>query len=265
MKRFLLLLVILIGIGAGIFILSPQQANNVVSKSPAADNSEAPAAAFFDPSNELARQVIAKVLDTKFDTAKATYTIADLDGKNGPELIIGAVEDIADPLRRPLTATLQVVSLLNETGDYERVGRIDYQEWMRGVPEVKELKDVTGDTQPEIIASLLYGGASSWAEGVLQIDISAKKLEWLQMQNQQGQVQDAVFILAASAAHHNSVEFQDIDADANQELIEIFSQTIFDETECTANVYKWTGTQFTYDANLSQQILDRLNSECILS
>jgi hypothetical protein len=255
MKRLLLFIVITLIIGIGILFLTPptqdSQDNEIDLVLP---NSEIPQRnEFAEPTPQVIDSLIPKILGARFNETTATKTIKNIDGVSGLQLIVGAIENTPNLDNRPVRAIIHVVTLTTESGEYDRIGSIEYTEWMRGVPEVKELQDVNGDGQQDIILSL--------------VDFENKKLRWLQMQTPQGQVQDAVFILAGSPAHWNSVDFKDTNGDNTRELIEIFSQQLpfqEQEIECTTNVYTWNGKLFVYSAELSAETLQKLSSACEL-
>ena len=112
-------------------------------------------------------------------------------------------------------------------------------------------------SERSFIASLMYGGAASSAEGIIIVDISNKVVRWAQLQNSQGQIQDAIFLLAASAGHWNTVTLQNLNSNNSEEIIEIFAQRLpfEDKILCTTNVYTWNGLRFIYSEQLSQQFL----------
>ena len=263
MKRLLLFVVIAAVIGIGILVLQPSQKNTSQPQEIAVPQQKTPEI-IPQPTEQTILAILPQILGSQFNSATATYTLVNLDAQGGWELIIGAIENTADLSTRPVAATIQVITLTDAQGAYERIGRMNYREWMRGVPEVKELRDVNGDGQQDIIVSLMYGGASSWAEGILEVRTAPQKIDWLQMQTKQGQVQNAIFLLATAANHWNSVEFKDINNDTKNELIEIFAQSLpFEENiNCTVNVYTWNNVRFVYSEALSKQVLSQLNTKC---
>mgnify|MGYP001607280631 FL=1 len=89
-------------------------------------------------------------------------------------------------------------------------------------------------------------------------------MQWVQMRDENGQVQAAIFILTASATYSNNVQILDIDKDGKKEFVEITAQTLFDTTECTANVYEWNGTLLAFDQSPSQQLLQSLGEDCAM-
>lgn len=256
MRRLILFLIIVGVIGVGIFVLTAQKEDSIELRDTRLEPSGTKDLLFFEPSETLAQNIIRNALDVRFDAEKATYKVADLDHKGGPELIIGAAEGN--------TATTQILTILNKEGEWERLGKIEYQESIRETPEVKELVDITGDGQEEIIMSLMYGGAASWTEGILDVDFAKKIMQWVQIRNKDGQVQDAIFTLAASAAHMNVFRVQDADKDGKKEIVEIFTQTILDKTECEVSVYEWDGTLFDFDKALSEQTFKDLGKDCAM-
>jgi hypothetical protein len=264
MKRLFLFAGIAAIIGIGIFILQPQRTSEPLTQEPT-KNTDTEPKTIEKPTDEDIKAIIPQILGSQFNAATAKYTLANLDQKNGYELIIGALEDVQDPWSRPVSATIQVVALQDSADQYDRIGSVTYTEWMRGVPEIKELKDVTGDTQQEIIASLMYGGASSSAEGILQVNLSAKSMQWLQLKTQENKIQNAIFLLAGSSGHWNTVQFKNLDSNAIEELVEIFAQVDplqNQKVECEIYAYKWNGSQFVYSINLSNQALSKVTNEC---
>ena len=229
-------------------------------------NTKAVETEYFEPSQQIVRELISRILPAQFDVKNAEYTISDLNGDNTPELIITATEQLDDTSSRPSATLIQIVSVLNREGKYTSLGKIQYQERIRGVPVVKELRDIDGDNQKELIVSLMYGGVSSAAEGILDVDFSNKKLSWVQLRDEEGRQQDAIFFLASAVAHYNYFEIQDIDKDGNQEIIEVFAQVLpgTSNPECDAIVYEWNGNLFSYNRNLSKTVLSQLGSNCEL-
>lgn len=259
MKRLWLFVLISAVIGGGIWWLSREKADITIDEL-TGSTGKVSEPEFFIPSEELVLDVINKVLPDQFAKSSATYTVADLNHQEGPELIIGTIEDISDLSSRPATAAVYVVSLLNTEGEYELLGKLEYTEWLRGIPEVKELIDLDGDGKEEIIMSLLYGGASSSAVGILTLNDSDKRLRWAQFRDQAGKQQDAVFIIGASAVHHNYFETR------GNQIIEVLAQRLAGNTAfvCEANVYEWDGNLFSYSKQLSENTLSELGSDCRL-
>ena len=246
----------------GIFVLTAQEESSTELRDTKLEVSDSAETSFFEPSETLIKNIIKNALDVRFDSETATYKIADLDHKGGPELIIGAVDRN--------TATIQVLSIKNRAGDWDRIGRIEYQEMLQGVPEVKELVDITGDGQDEIIMSLMYGGAASWTEGILAANFAEKYVGWILMQKlgERGEgdvgLGPAIFTLAASVPHQSTYQIEDIDKDGKKEIVEIFAQTLFDQTECEVFSYEWDNTVFAFDKTLSEQTLQRLGENCAM-
>jgi hypothetical protein len=259
MKRLLLFILISAVIGGGIWWLSREEGQSLLIEENMLDEvSEEPE--FFTPSDALARSVITQVLSDQFADSSATYQVADLDHQGGPELIIGAVENIPDLSSRPATAAVYVVSLLDQEGAYERMGKLEYVEWLRGVPEVIKLADLDGDQHEEIIMALFYGGASSEAEGILKLNRSSKRLAWAQLRDQTGKQQDAIFIVGASAVYQNYFEVRE------DQIIEVFAQRLAGEDafSCEATAYTWDGQFFAYNQQSSQNLLSQLGPDCRL-
>lgn len=256
MKRLILFLIIVGIIGVGIFVLTAQEEGSTEPRDTKLQSNEADEIAFFEPSETMIRNIMKDALGARFNAETATYKMANLDHKDGPELIIGAAEQN--------TATIQVLTILNKEGDWERIGKVEYQELLRGSPEFMGLADIDGDGQEEIIMSLMYGGAASWTEGILDVDFTTKTMRWVQLRDEQGELQDAIFTLDASAAHSSGFEIQDIDENGKKEIAEIFTQSLFDKTDCTTNVYEWNGTLFAFTMALSEQTLQRLGTDCAM-
>ncbi|GEM_PF-6820539 len=264
MKRFILFLIIVAVIGVGIFVLTAQKEGLPEPRDTKLQPIESGETSFFEPSETLIKNIIKNALDVRFNAETATYTVADLDHKEGPELIIGAVEKRTDASVRPSTATIQVLTILNQKGEWERTGKIEYQEMLQGVPEVKEVLDINGDGQEEIIISLMYGGAASWTEGILDLDFTTETMRWVQLRDEEGTLQDAIFTLGASAAHSNVFRIQDADNDGQKEIAEIFTQTVLNKADCEAIVYEWDNTLFAFDKTLSEQTLQDLGKDCVM-
>ena len=263
MKRFILFLIITAGIGVGIFVLTVQEEENAPEQQVQPQTNESGDTASFELSEAMIQNIMKDALGTRFNAETAIYKVANLDHKGGPELIIGAATGN--------TASIQVLTIKNGEGEYERIGKIEYQELIREAPEVKELADIDGNGQDEIIMSLMYGGAASVAEGILNVDFAAKAMHWVQLRDERGELQDAIFLLANTVSHHNRFHIQDVDKDGIKEITEIFAETLynektdsFDVTNCEASVYEWDGILFVFDAALSEQTLRNLGKDCAM-
>lgn len=268
MKFVLLFLALLTVIGVGVWVLTGQQEStpgtNIQTESNENEKDKA-----FQVSEQLARSVIHNTLDERFDKQTATYNVANLDGQDGPELIIGAAGNNI--------ATILITSILDSTGTSERLGNVDYQEVLRGVPEVRDLQDITGDGKDELFVSLGYGGASNDAYGFLQADMQGKKLEWIQLRDPDNQIRDAIFLMGGTVTHAETVQIIDVNSDGKKEIVELFSQ-IWEfengkdtvpskqagEVWCLARVYQWNGSLFTFNRALSEQFLESLGSNCAI-
>jgi len=266
MKLFFVFLFIVLVIGIGIFVLTGEQKTLYDSQNTELQRDREVSIEFFEPSEEMIESLIKDTLSPKFNASTATHTVTNLDHKAGPELIIGAVERNADSSALPNTGIIQVVSILNKEGEYERVGRIEYQEMLRGVPTLKKAEDINGDGVQELIVSLMYGGASSAVEGILHVDLSNKALTWVQLQDKDGHKQDAIFVLSATFGYQNYFEIRDINSDGRKEIVEVFAQTLPGDSNlsCDAAVYQWNGELFSYNELLSQTALSELDPECRL-
>ena len=260
----LLFVFIVLVIGIGIFVLMGEQETLPEIQNTQLQDTKKESVEFFEPSEEMIQNIIRSALGVKFDASSATHTIVNLDRKDGPELIIGAVQVTAHSSVLPNTGVIQVVSILNLEGEYERIGKIEYQEMLRGVPVLKKVQDIDGDGVQELIMSLMYGGASSVVEGILHVDFSSNELTWVQLQDKDGQKQDAIFVLSATFGYQNYFEIRDIDSDGQKEIIEVFAQTLPGDSglSCDAVVYKWDGTLFSYNEALSQAALSELGPDC---
>jgi len=264
MKLFFVFLIIVLVIGIGIFVLTGKRETPDEPQNTELRGDKEVAIEFFEPSEEMIENIIKDVLSPKFNASTATHTVTNLDHTAGPELIIGAVERNADSSALPNTGIIQIVSILNLEGEYERIGKIEYQERLRGVPTLKNVQDIDGDGSQELIVSLMYGGASSVVEGILHVDFSNNKLTWAQLQDKDGQKQDAIFVLSATFGHNNYFEIRDINSDGHKEIVEVFAQTLPGDSglSCDAAVYQWNGDTFVYNDDLSQQVFLQLDSEC---
>jgi len=264
MKRILSLILIFGTLGVGIYFVQHQKSENDISfQETEPDTQVEPLAITPEPTKSDIQSLIPQILGPQFNASTAQYTLEDIDQNGNYELIITAIENTADFSSRPTTATIQVVTLGAQAQQYERVGTITYQEWLLGTPEIKETKDVTGDGQPEIMLSLMYGGAASWAEGAVQIDIPKKHIRWLPVRNEQGQTGDAIFLLSTAANHWNNAEFTKTEH-GTWRLVETFVQQLpfEDHAQCTIHAYEWNGSLFAYNADLSQQILSQMDADC---
>ena len=223
----------------------------------------------FAVTEAMATSIIRNALDDRFDEKTATYTVANLDGHNGPELIIGAAGSNI--------ATILVVSVSEPTGAYEHMGATTYQEFLRDVPEVRDLQDITGDGRDELFISLGYGGASSDVHGFLQADPQEKKLAWIQLRDPNNQMRDAIFLMGGSVTHTETVQVLDINGDGKKEIAELFSQIgkPYDQENsspskqagelwCIARVYQWNGSSFDFNRALSEQFLESLGPSCAI-
>jgi hypothetical protein len=260
--KLLLIVALLVVVGVGLFVLSQQEEEpkSEVPENQAQDSEIHQPEEPFEISQELAQNILKNALDARFDAKTATYKIANLDHQGGTELIVGAATQH--------TAIIQVLTVVNQKGEYEQVGKLEYQEQLQGVPEVKELVDITGDGQEEIIVSLMYGGAASWTEGILEVDIPNHTLQWIQLRLEHGRpYTDAIFTLTASTMYWSTIKFTDIDHDQKMEITQIFAQRDLldpEKVQCYVNVYEWDLDSFTFDRRLSAKILENLSADCAI-
>ncbi len=232
----------------------------------------------------LARNIIASVRGSQSDSSGATYTAVNLGKEELPVLIIGTAEPLADFSGRQSRATIVVVRVLNETGEYEEIGRVQYEELLRGAPELNELQDITGDGTKELFMSLGYGGASNAAYGFLRVDTEGKTVTWVQLRDHAGQVRDAMFLIGGTVTHTETVQAFDLNFDGKKEIVELFTQ-IWEpsgqesgipskqarlpdgqagETWCLARAYQWSGSFLDFDRALSEQFLASLGPDCAI-
>ena len=67
------------------------------------------------------------------------------------------------------------ISKINEKGDYEKLMEFEFEGGTRGIPSVKEFRDINNDNQKEIFLNLGAGGASTNGEGILDCDFQNRK------------------------------------------------------------------------------------------
>jgi len=267
-KKLFLFVAIAAVIGVGILVLpakSPPPADNQAG--PPQSGEASLGGQPEQPTEQTIQSLIPQILGSNFDAGTATWQVANLDNQEGLELIIGAAEGTSDALGRPVTATIQIVTLLDEQGAYDRIGAVEYSDWLWGAPDVLQIADIDGDGQQEIFIDLMYGGAASFAQGVLDIDIQAKQVRWARLQDKSGAARDAIFINAVSAVHWNKVTFADTDNDKLGEIVEVFGArdtTNPENIECSLDIYEWNGNVFAYTETLSEQTLGQLSDECEL-
>ena len=133
MKKFLLIVFIIsIPILGIIWLAQDKQEKTVQQKEETLSNSETVETEYFEPSQQTIKQLINKILPAQFDVKNAEYTISNLNEDNTPELIITAIEQLGDPFSPPSTALIRIVSVLNPEEEYESMGRLEYQELLRG-------------------------------------------------------------------------------------------------------------------------------------
>ncbi|HZX49831.1 MAG TPA: hypothetical protein VFE94_01605 [Candidatus Paceibacterota bacterium] len=270
MKRLILFVAIAAILGGGIYYVTqvrPAQPSHQEQTLQEGTENGPSGPEYFEPSETLARNIIAGALDIKFNAKTANYQVADLDGQGGPELIVAATENIPDLYARPSTAIIQVLSVKNREGEYESIGHVEYTELLWGTPEVKEVRDLNGDGDKEIFMELMYGGAASFAQGVLTVDIQRKEVGWAKLQEKSRAMGDALFIVAASAMHWNTVAFTDTDGDGRGEITTVFAQRdVFNPADvaCQVEVYEWNESLFAYAEQLSLQTANTLGAECRL-
>ena len=224
-------------------------------------------------------KIINEVLPSKFDMENARYNINDLNEDGYPEIIITAVQ-----LRN---GYFTILTVLDEKGNYEKDGSLEYEEAFRGIPVVEDVQDIDNDNQKEIFLSLGFGGASTMAEGILDWDFSNKKLDWVKFQDETGNTENAIFWVGASAMHHHVYTIDDLDKDGQKEIIKIDAWGEYKKPEdlepweilipmvtpmgeeemwwrCQARAYEWNGLAFSYNEELSKKMFSRLEYDCMI-
>ncbi len=279
MKLLFLFIALIVVIGVGLFVVSDQKEPLSLSNLPEKQTQtlKSNQEETFEISEQLAQNILKNALEARFDAETATYTLTNLDRKGGPELLIGAAERTQDPFARPRAATIQVLTVLNQEGEYENRGRVEYQELLHDVPTVKELEDITSDGIPELFFSLGFGGASNVAHGFLNFETQEKKLTWIQLQEKQGQTRDAIFLLGGTVTHTEDIQVSDVSGDGNKEIVELLTRSWEPseseqeipyakkgDTWCLVRVWQWTGFSFAFAKTLSEQFLQKLGSDCAM-
>ena len=281
MKFVVLLLSLAAVIGFAIFVLNSQSDQNPAEGGMRLPSAQEPRG--LEITERLARNILASlsaqagVRGSGVDDSTTTYAAGNLGDERTPVLIIGATEPLTDFSGRQNKATIVVVRVLNEAGEYEEIGRVQYEELLRSAPELNELQDLTGDGTQELFMSLGYGGASNAAYGFFRVDMQEKKLEWVQLRDQADQMRNAEFLMGGTVTHTETVQVLDLNLDGKKEIVELFTQ-IWEpsgqendipskqtgETWCLARAYRWSGSFFDFDRALSEQFLVNLGPDCAM-
>ena len=212
------------------------------------------------------------LLPEGFSKDKKEEVIEDLNGDGFKEIILTSVNDNN-------VGYLVVATIKNNK--FEKVGEFRYEESYRGVLSVIKFEDIDNDGEKEIFLSLATGGASTSAEGILDVDFDNKKVDWVAMKDNSGENQKALFYVGAAVTHHHIYKIKDINQDSNKEIVTIdswFEQeepTDLEEWDfvylinsnpgeewrrCEIRVFEWDGNYFSYSGELINRI-DKLEFE----
>lgn len=217
--------------------------------------------------------IINKALPLNFDRKNLKYFIDDLNNDGWLEVIITAGLPTDQPQYYG-KAYLAILKVLNKEGEYKKIADLEFGEpvtLFRAVPKVAELddleglQDIDGDGQKEIILDLGTGGASNEAYGIFDIDWSEEKINWLNMRYQNGLVQSTFLLRGGSVMHQETFQLDDLDRDGRLEIIEkrggFIGGLVNEENwlkeenwEWQKRVYKWDGSVFSYNRELSEQL-----------
>jgi len=228
---------------------------------------------------EITEQLTDKITDkivTQYysqETIKRFF-IDDLNNKGSAEIIVGAVPTEIPIVDIPNEAILIVVTPTDEEGSYKKIAEFKFHKEdnisFRNVPCVddqNDLLDIEGDGIKEMVVNLGTGGASNVAFGVFKIDWEENKIEWLKVKKENGNIGNTNFLRGGSVMHQEMFYLEDLDGDEIMEAIEKMSKYIGtsgdpEDWEKEENweweiwVYKWDGSMFVYDEELSNLLLE---------
>ncbi|MFQ6049741.1 MAG: hypothetical protein ACE5J0_01730 [Candidatus Paceibacterales bacterium] len=213
-------------------------------------------------------KIVGSILPENFDKENAEFFIEDFNKDGLQEIIISATPVVAQG-ESPREAYIVVVTPTDEAGSYEKIADFSFGEeeniWFRGVPNINGsdyVLDIDRDGKKEIVLDLGTGGASNEAYGIFKIDWDLNKINWLKVRREDGSVENTFFLQGGSVMHQEFFQLKDINNDGALEIIEKMSQYIGDsgkpeDWQKEENwkwqiwVYKWDGSIFIYDKELS--------------
>jgi hypothetical protein len=192
--------------------------------------------------------------------------IEDVNGDGRDDLILTSTNN---------NNTGCLVVAIFKDDSFEKIGEFMYEEAYRGVLSVIDLEDIDRDGEKEIFLSLASGGASTEAEGILDIDFLNKEINWVMKKDESGEISKSLFYKGAAVTHHHLYEIKDIDKDNNKEIMTVdswFEQEEPSDLEdwefsylvnlnpskewrkCGLKIFEWDGEFFSYSKELVSQI-----------
>jgi len=211
--------------------------------------------------------------------------IEDINGDKKSELIITAFYGLPNGFARYIS----VVTLLNSS-NYKKIGSLffkippeDREVEVPGgtIPEVLEVKDIDGDKVKEIFVDFGSEGAASWGVGILDVDYKNKRLDWLKLQEENGKIEEAIFLEYAVACGGDSTTIADINKNGRKEIIRLSFrvgggyeskkelspwQKIEDAGDgmslsYSAKAYEWNGSLFLFNPKISEEAVKLYSPE----
>ncbi len=232
---------------------------------------------------ETTGQIINKVLPAGYNKKISKYYLDNLNGDNYPEIIITALEENSTFFR---SALVIVITVLDEDGNYKKIGELKHQEGYFGTPWVRKLEDIDNDSEKEIFLALEYGGASCSMEGIFDVDFTNQKISWMRIRDERGNIRKAESCSGGALMHNSFYKIDDLDQDGNKEFIEVYGWKPFKKPEklgpteglvsrevsteegtttewwvYQASAYEWDGSLFAYSESLSKIMIAKLLSE----
>lgn len=256
-----IILAIIVGGGALWYIKRPEKPYQPIEikKTVIAKNIEV--------TDELANKIMDKVVPENYDRKTACFLAADLDNDNAAEIFIGALKTTPGN-----EGYLVVVRPTDESGDYKKIADITLSKegnfitsawgkkenilpgWLANLFCDKQIADGTPsffdidkDGKKEMILGVEQG--ANWVSyGIFKINWVTNKIEWQKIKNKDGSLENTYFVSGGGAGNPTFFGVKDLDSDGTFELI------------AQKEVYKWDGSIFNYDENLSTywQSIDKL-------
>jgi len=198
--------------------------------------------------------------------------------KDGKEEFIIIVVDIIPDWKKGILPNEFYLAIANiEPNDsYKKIADFKTeQEFERIIPSIEEFADIDNDGQEEIFIFLAaYGAAGFIKEGILNLNIANRKLDWIKLKDKDDKIVDAIFSIGAIVTYASDFAIKDLDKDGKKEIVSYGFETTMenpknlspiqakeaipiDEAEeiwqvYYTTVYEWDGAFFSYNEDLSK-------------
>ncbi len=154
------------------------------------------------------------------------------------------------------TAHFVLISLIDKKGDYQERGSLILEKDFSAIPFIEETRDIKNNHVQEIVVDLQAGGVATQTHALLEWEGGLRLVTLI---DQEGEERDAIFLIGASAMHHQLYYIEE------ETIVEINAwRELEEEINCIVNAYRLKDYFFIYDSERSAEMLEKAGDDCLI-